>query len=147
LSLEGTDDAELILNYLPAAISPPPENEPKTSTTARDQQANKPKLPFPLTKTARKRNKAHLAFVAAQPCIVCRRSPSDAHHLKFAQPRALGRKVSDEFTVPLCRDHHLQLHQHGNEAAWWANLKIVPIDLANELWNATLRQEGSSKQS
>jgi hypothetical protein len=147
LSLEGTDDAELILNYLPAAISPPPENEPKTSTTAQDQLANKPKLPFPLTKTARKRNKAHLAFVAAQPCIVCRRSPSDAHHLKFAQPRALGRKVSDEFTVPLCRDHHLQLHQHGNEAAWWANLKIVPIDLANELWNATLRQEGSSKQS
>jgi hypothetical protein len=49
--------------------------------------------------------------------------------------------------VPLCRDHHLQLHQHGNEAAWWANLKIAPIDLANELWNATLRQEGSSKQS
>ena len=58
------------------------------------------------------------------------------------KPRALGRKVSDEFTVPLCREHHLQLHQHGNEAAWWANLKIAPLEMAKELWNATL---GKSK--
>ena len=115
------------------------------SPTARNQQqTNKPKLAFPLTKTIGTRNKAHLAFVAAQPCIVCRRSPSDAHHIKFAQPKALGRKVSDEFTVPLCRDHHLQLHQHGNEAAWWANLKIAPLDMAKELWNATLLKEESS---
>jgi hypothetical protein len=145
LNPEVTDDAELTTNHL-QAVSPPSENEPTTpaangSPTARDQQrANKPKLAFPLTKTAHKRNKAHLAFVAAQPCIVCRRSPSDAHHLKFAQPRTLGRKVSDEFTVPLCREHHLQLHQHGNEAAWWANLKIAPLEMAKELWNATLRK-------
>ena len=148
--LNKTGNAELTLNYLPAAISPSSENEPTTSaangsTTARDQHmANKPQLAFPLTKTIRKRDKAHLAFVAAQPCIVCRRSPCDAHHLKFAQPRSLGRKVSDEFTVPLCRDHHIQLHRHGNEAAWWANLRIVPLEMAKELWNATLLQEGSS---
>jgi len=149
LSREVTDVAEVTTNHL-QAVSPPPENEATTpaaigSPTTRDQPTeNKPRLTFPLTKAARKRNKAHLAFVAAQPCIVCRRSPSDAHHLKFAQPRALGRNVSDEFTVPLCRDHHLQLHQHGNEAAWWANLKIAPQETAKELWNATLRQEGSS---
>src|SRR6185312_5942831 len=29
------------------------------------------------------------------------RAPSDPHHLRFAQPRTLGRKVSDGFTVPL----------------------------------------------
>jgi hypothetical protein len=116
------------------------------STTAGDQHmANKPRTAVPLIKTVRKRSKAHLAFVAAQPCIVCRRSPCDAHHLKVAQPRSLGRKVSDEFTVPLCRDHHIQLHRHGNEAAWWANLKIAPQELAKELWNATLLQEGSSR--
>jgi hypothetical protein len=40
--------------------------------------------------------------LSAQPCLVCQQTPCDAHHLKFAQPRALGRKVSDEFTVPLC---------------------------------------------
>ena len=146
LSLEATPNAELPLIDLHAAISPPPENEHTTpaangSTTAGDEQtSNKPRTAVPLIKTIRKRNKAHLAFVAAQPCIVCRRSPCDAHHLKFAQPRSLGRKVSDEFTVPLCRDHHLQLHRHGNEAAWWANLKIAPQEMAKELWNATLRQ-------
>jgi hypothetical protein len=78
-----------------------------------------------------------LGFVAAQPCLICRRKPCDAH-LKFVQPRSLGRKVSDEFTVPLCREHHRQLHRHGNEAAWWANQQIVPIEIATELWEATL---------
>ena len=72
----------------------------------------------------RLRDKAHLRFVASQPCLVCGRQPSDPHHLRFAQPRALGLKVSDEFTVPLCRGHHQQLHQAGNEVAWWENLKI-----------------------
>jgi hypothetical protein len=93
---------------------------------------------LPLRKPVRRRNKVHLAFVAAQPCLVCQRSPCDAHHLKFAQPRTLGRKVSDEFTVPLCREHHRQLHRHGNEVAWWANVQIAPIEAASELWQATL---------
>jgi hypothetical protein len=94
-----------------------------------------------LRKPTRHRNKAHLGFVASQPCLVCQRSPCDAHHVKFAQPRTLGRKVSDEFTVPLCRDHHTQLHHQGNEAAWWANLNIAPLEMASELWNETLRQQ------
>ena len=63
----------------------------------------------------RLRDKAHLKFVAAQPCLVCGRQPADPHHLRFAQPRAIGLKVSDEFTVPLCRGHHRELHQTGNE--------------------------------
>ena len=97
-----------------------------------------PKRILPLRKPVRRRNKVHLAFVAAQPCLVCQRSPCDAHHLKFAQPRTLGRKVSDEFTVPLCREHHRDLHRHGNESAWWANVQIAPIEAASELWQATL---------
>jgi hypothetical protein len=36
-------------------------------------------------------------------------------HLRFAQPRGLGQKVSDEFTVPLCREHHRELHRAGKE--------------------------------
>jgi ERF superfamily len=92
---------------------------------------------LPRPKEVRRRNKAHRAFVAAQPCLVCKRSPCDAHHLKFAQPRSLGRKVSDEFTVPLCRDHHRELHRFGNEIAWWANLQIAPLEVANDLWQAT----------
>jgi hypothetical protein len=92
----------------------------------------------PLQKAVRKRNKVHLTFVGSQPCLICQRTPCDAHHLKFAQPRSLGRKVSDEFSVPLCRDHHHELHRHGNEAAWWANVKIAPMEVARELWGATL---------
>ena len=86
---------------------------------------------------ARRRNKAHLVFVAAQPCVVCQRSPCDAHHLKFAQPKTLGRKVSDEFTVPMCREHHHELHRHGNEVAWWTNLHIVPLETAKALWQVS----------
>jgi hypothetical protein len=86
---------------------------------------------------SRKRSKTHLLFVRGQPCLVCRQTPCDAHHLKFAQARALGRKVSDEFTVPLCRAHHQELHQHGNERAWWANLQIAPLPVAQELWAAS----------
>jgi hypothetical protein len=91
----------------------------------------------PLTKPSRKRNKARLAFVASQPCLICQRTPCDAHHLKFAQPKVLGRKVSDEFTVPVCRDHHHELHRHGNEASWWANLHIAPLNIAKELWQTS----------
>jgi hypothetical protein len=40
----------------------------------------------------------------------------------------------------LCRDHHLKLHHYGNEAGWWADLKIVPMQVAKDLWAATLRQ-------
>jgi hypothetical protein len=82
----------------------------------------------------RLRDKAHLRFVASQPCLICGRQPSDPHHLCFAQPRALCLKVSNEFTVPLCRDHHQQLHQAGNEVAWWHDLDIKALETAKRLW-------------
>jgi hypothetical protein len=85
----------------------------------------------------RLRDKAHLRFVASQPCLVCGRQPSDPHHLRFAQPRALGLKVSDEFTVALCRGHHRQLHQAGNEVTWWQDLKINALEIAKGLWEQT----------
>lgn len=95
-----------------------------------------------LPKELRRRSKSHLLFVRAQPCLVCKQVPSDAHHLKFAQPRALGRKVSDEFTVPLCRVHHQDLHRHGNERAWWANMDVAPLPMAKELWSLSLANAG-----
>ena len=81
--------------------------------------------------------KLHLRFVASQPCLVCGRHPSDPHHLRFAQPRALGVKVSDEFTVPLCRGHHRQLHQAGDEMSWWKALNIDALPVARQLWEQT----------
>jgi hypothetical protein len=85
----------------------------------------------------RLRDKAHLKFVASQACLICERQPSDPRHLRFAQPRAIGLKVSDEFTVPLCRVHYRQLHQAGNEKAWWKNLNIGPLAIASNLWEQT----------
>jgi hypothetical protein len=91
----------------------------------------------PLAKTVRLRDKEHRKFVSRQPCLVCGRTPSDPHHLRFVQPYALGRRVSDEFTVPLCRVHHRDLHRQGDEAAWWAKLSIDPVPLALKLWQLT----------
>ena len=94
----------------------------------------------------RHRDKQHLRFVASQPCLICGRQPSDAHHLRFAQPRALGLKVSDEYTVPLCRDHHQQLHTAGNEVAWWHNVDIKPLQFAEKLWTHSVENIGSGSK-
>src|SRR5258708_39931719 len=53
------------------------------------------------------------------------------------QPRALGNRVSDEFTVPVCRIHHRELHRHGDEAAWWGKVHIAPVPFAHRLWQHT----------
>ena len=86
-------------------------------------------------KTIRLRDKDHRKFVAMQPCLICGRTPADPHHLRFAQPRAMSRKVSDEFTVPLCRMHHRGLHTHGDERLWWNRTNINPLPIALLLWN------------
>ncbi len=85
----------------------------------------------------RVRDRDHVKSVAKQPCLICGRRPSDAHHLRFAQHPALGRKVSDEFTVPLCRGHHREVHRSGDEAAWWGNAGIDPSTTAHVLWLET----------
>jgi len=82
----------------------------------------------------RYRNKEHLRYVISQPCLFCARKPSDAHHLRFMQPRALGRKVSDEFAVPLRRTHHRAAHQANDEQAWWKATGIDPVEVARKLW-------------
>jgi hypothetical protein len=90
-----------------------------------------------LTEPRRIRDRDHVKFVAQHPCLICGRQPSDAHHLRFAQSRALGRKVSDEFTVPLCRGHHREVHRCGNEEAWWNNVDVDPTASARGLWLQT----------
>jgi hypothetical protein len=83
------------------------------------------------------RDREHVKSVAKQACLVCGRRPADAHHLRFAQPAALGRKVSDEFTVPLCRGHHREVHHCGDEATWWSKAGIDPTVTARALWLET----------
>ena len=87
-----------------------------------------------IDKPVRERNRNHLRFVATQPCLVCGRTPSDAHHLKFAERPAMGRKVSDKFTVPVCRIHHRDLHRRGDERSWWDGQGIDPLPIAATFW-------------
>jgi ERF superfamily len=93
----------------------------------------------------RYRNKEHLRYVTLQPCLLCARKPSDAHHLRFVQPRALGRKTSDEFAVPLCRIHHRAAHRAGDERAWWKAAGIDPLKIARKLWKDTRANKGQER--
>ena len=68
---------------------PPPPAAEEADTEQTD--AERPRL---VGKTIRLRDKDHRLFVSRQPCLVCGRTPAEPHHLRFAQPRALGRKVS-----------------------------------------------------
>lgn len=95
-------------------------------------------------KPRRLRDRQHLKFVSTQPCLICGRQPSDAHHLRFAQPKALGRKASDEFTVPLCRVHHREVHRTTKEVAWWTQLGIEPLEIARKLWTRSHPVPGAS---
>ena len=116
---------------LPDAPGLVPASPPTDSPTRIDKSS------LTLAEPKRLRDKAHLKFVATQSCLVCGRQPSDPHHLRFAQARAIGLKVSDEFTVPICRGHHRELHQAGNEPAWWEKLNIKPLEVAKGLWEQT----------
>jgi len=108
---------------------------PRATQWANGRRVDKSKLQFP--EPRRIRDKAHVKYVAKQPCLICGRQPSDPHHLRFAQARALGRKVSDEFAVPLCRTHHREVHNCKDEAGWWQRFNIDPSVQARKLWVET----------
>jgi hypothetical protein len=113
----------------PCADSPEPQNGPRSASIE--------KSVLSLSEPRRLRDRDHLKLVSKQPCLVCGRRPCDAHHLRFSQPRALSRKVSDEFTVPLCRGHHRELHRRGDEKRWWEEVGVNPTLAARTLWLRT----------
>ena len=110
-------------------------NRPHQVRQRRSEKIDKSLLAFPELRRIRDRD--HVRSVAKEPCLICGRLPSDAHHLRFAQSPALGRKVSDEFTVPLCRGHHREVHRCGDEPVWWLKVRINPMVKARELWLKT----------
>jgi hypothetical protein len=112
---------------------------------SRAMRIDKSALAFPEPRRVRDRD--HVRYVAKQTCLICGRRPSDPHHLRFAQNRALGRKVSDEFVVPLCRGHHREVHRCGDEAAWWSNVGIDPTVAARTLWLETHLQLAAHEQA
>ena len=137
-TLAGKQTAETDQEIGSAPTVAEPANARRTaaiSDRAKPTGIDKSVLTIP--EARRYRDKAHIKFVASRSCLVCGRMPCDPHHLRFAQVRALGRKVSDEFTVPLCRLHHRELHGSRNESLWWKKLGIDPIKIAAQLWDRT----------
>jgi hypothetical protein len=113
-----------------------PQTHPRRRIPRRQSKTiDKTVLVLPVARRIRDRD--HVKSVATQPCLLCGRRPADAHHLRFAQSPALGRKVSDEFTVPLCRGHHREVHRCGDEAVWWNRAGIDPTVTARTLWLQT----------
>jgi ERF superfamily len=114
-----------------------PEDRPTKRRKKRHRSRAIDKSVLILPALRRIRDREHIKSVAKAACLICGRCPADAHHLRFAQPPALGRKVSDEFTVPLCRGHHREVHRCGDEAAWWAKAGVDPTVSARALWLKT----------
>jgi hypothetical protein len=141
------DAFERRLSKLPSSDAAAPSNDesvpqiagPQVTTESTDPGEAKGIDKSILTVAAprRYRNREHLRHVAQQACLVCGRKPSDPRHLGFTQPRALGRKVSDEFAVPLCRGHHRAVHRARDERVWWRQAGIDPIKVARRLWKET----------
>ena len=116
----------------------PAETSPRRNRSRRPARSRQPpgidKSALTLPEPRRVRDRDHVRSVSQKPCLICGRRPSDPHHLRFVQSRAMGRKVSDEFTVPLCRGHHREVHRSGDEAIWWAKQGIDPGAAARALW-------------
>ena len=138
---EGLSD-EPIAHTAPTSSGEPFLMATEASTPTPIVLPGKPRPRRVAAKTIRLRDKEHCKFVTRQPCVVCGRTPSEAHHIRFAQPRALGRKVSDEYTVPVCRLHHRELHRYGDEASWWAAVSIDPLPIALSLWHTHQDESG-----
>jgi ERF superfamily protein len=119
-----------------------PEDQTQVSAAERVKPSGIDKSVLAVAAPRRYRNREHLRYVAQQACLVCGRKPSDAHHLRHVQPRALGRKASDEFAVPLCRSHHRAVHRAADERAWWQTAGIDPLKVAHQLWKQTRANEG-----
>jgi hypothetical protein len=125
-----------------ALVKTPAQNT--SATEAASSQAAEPspkkidKSVLTISEPKRHRSKEHLRYVALQPCLICGRSPSQAHHIRFAQSRGLGLKVSDEYTVPLCATHHSKIHAVGDERQRWQEWKLDPLQVAERLWKESL---------
>jgi hypothetical protein len=145
------DTFEQRLSELASAGTNPSSDEPAiahlqetgaTANSAPDRSDGIDKSVLAVAAPRRYRNREHLRSVAKQSCLICGRKPSDPHHLRYLQPRALGRKASDEFAVPLCRVHHRAVHRARDERAWWKAAGIDPIKVARKLWKDTRIDEG-----
>ena len=142
---EGADLAKALVEHFKGCARSHAKSSDAPATEAGQAERSKiDKSVLTFGEPKRIRSKEHLRYVASQPCLICGRSPAHAHHLRFAQPKGLGLKVSDEFTVPLCAIHHRDIHTTTKEREWWQARKIDPLEIARELWRESRTRSGDS---
>ena len=146
----GVVAQNLVAHMKGRAIALAKQGSQPSAATSDKQNGSRPKVDksvLAISEPKRIRSKEHLRFVAAQPCVICGRTPAHAHHVRYAQPRGLGLKVSDEFTVPLCAIHHSENHATGDERRWWQERKIDPLTVAAELWSKSRPHQTDQRAS
>jgi len=83
----------------------------------------------------RVRSKKHMAAVREGGCSICGNPAADAHHIRIAgHGRGLGIKNGDDWTIPLCRRHHDELHAFGDEKLFLDLHGVDGVALAQSLW-------------
>ena len=91
------------------------------------------------------RSKAYRDSVKAHPCLVCSGQAQEAHHIRETLPRTMGRRVGDEWCVPMCRRCHAILHNASRN--YWGLMQIDPQNWAvvhrheSPIWQAHLRRQ------
>jgi hypothetical protein len=113
---------------------------------AKARRAAMKAAPMERQRQPREHDKAYLAFVRRQPCMICGTTRGvEAAHVRSGYPEAgwrpsgMQEKPSDHRTLPLCRDHHREgpKAQHAtNERRWWSEHEIYPPEAC-----ARLRQQ------
>ena len=76
----------------------------------------------------------HLVWIKKQRCLLDNGGPChcggavDAHHVRNGTDGGTGLKPHDRWCVPLCRQHHDQLHREG----WRSFERLYNVNLRSE---------------
>ncbi len=98
-------------NFAPLPHAHQQQNPPQEKTVV--SIAVDPESPESFMKRPKRRrwvNEKYTRWVKTQPCTCCGKPADDPHHLIGHGQGGMGTKSHDIFTLPLCREHHNELH-------------------------------------
>lgn len=82
----------------------------------------------------RLRSKKRMEAAREGGCSVCGNPAADAHHLRIlGHGRGLGVKNGDDYTIPLCRQHHDELHAFGDEKLFLDMHGLDPVKILDKI--------------
>lgn len=81
----------------------------------------------------RVKNKAYMMWVCTLPCVICQKTPVQAHHPIMSDSRHKYGKSHDTEVINLCFEHHHELHMQGNESLFEEKYGLDFYNIAREL--------------